>query len=429
MINAKTRDGLRVLHTADWHLGKPLGEYSREPEHAQFLEFLFGAIQQHAVDALVIAGDVFDSANPPQAALGQYYDFLSRLYRDTTCQVIVVGGNHDSPGTLEAPRQLLRSLRTCVVGAKPDRLADLVVPLPSVNDPRLLVAAVPFLRDRDLRVGQSGQTATQIQRELVKGIRACYAAATEAATTAAAGQPLPILATGHLTVKGCKASESEREIHIGGLGAVTADVFPPELAYVALGHLHRPQTAGPDHVRYSGSPIALSFSEATDHKEVRVLDFEGAGLAAQQGLPIPVFRQLAQLRTRPDTLAADLAAFAPAPCPLTPWVEVIVEDPAPGDNLYDLAQKHAAGRGFEVIRVVAKRSTDLTGTGGGEADPTEGLDQVLTDPNLVFGMRLEQEPGLGAEDKAELRVAFAELCEIQAHKAAEAGAATKGGSR
>lgn len=426
MIDAKARDAFRVLHTADWHLGKLLGEHSREAEHTQFLQLLLESIKNHGVDALVIAGDVFDSANPPQSALAQYYDFLSKLYRETECCVVVIGGNHDSPGNLEAPRQLLRSLRTYVVGARPAEPRDLVIPLPSPEAPRLLVAALPFLRDRDLRVGQSGQNAAEIQKELAKGIRNCYVEAAAASLASAKGT-LPILATGHLTVTGCTSSDSERDIHIGGLGAVTADVFPPEFKYVALGHLHRPQKAGFEHIRYSGSPIALSFSEASDSKEVRLIDFDAEGVTRQQSLPIPAFRQFAQITTRPDKFSEDLARFTPNPGALSAWVEVIVEDPVTGENLFELAQKQAAGRNFEVVRVVAKRSRELTGATLGEADPVNNLDEILSNPRQVFEMRLEREPGLQDEDKKALRLAFTELCEIQAHKAAELGGARMGG--
>ncbi len=425
MITAKPRGIFRALHTADWHLGKPLGEHSREPEHAYFLKFLHETIVAHQVDALVVAGDVFDSANPPQTALAQYYDFLSRLYRETLCAVVVVGGNHDSPGNLEAPRLLLKSLRTHVIGSRTERLEDMLVPLPSPENPQLVVAGVPFLRDRDLRLGQSGQSAADIQRELVKGIRACYAGVAEAAKKLAQGRP--VMATGHLTVVGCKNSDSEREIHIGGLGAVTAEVFPSEFAYVALGHLHRPQRAGADHARYSGSPFALSFGEAADIKELRLLDFDSQGLSAQHSLPVPVSRQLAQIRARPERLEAELKSFRPTDSPLPCWVEVVVEDPAPGDNLFELAQKHAQGRGYEVIRVLTKRTTELTGTQDTGAETETELDQALADPKKIFDLRLERESGLNEEEKVVLRLAFTELCEIQAEKAEEPAGVRTGG--
>ena len=272
---AKSPGAFRVLHTADWHLGKCLLTRPRTDEHALFLAFLLQAIQEHQVDALIVAGDVFDSATPPQFAVKQYYDFLSHLRGAGACAAVIVAGNHDSPGHLEAPREVLRSLSFHVIGTLAEQPVDWLVPLPNPESPQLVVAALPFLRDADLRVGLSGQSADEIQRALVAGIARRYQ---EAAHAAAEWRErgVPVLATGHLTVVGSTNSESEREIHIGGLGAVGTECFPAAFDYVALGHLHRPQAAGGrDHVRYAGSPLALSFSEADDVKEVRPARFRG----------------------------------------------------------------------------------------------------------------------------------------------------------
>ena len=159
----------RVLHTADWHLGKMLGDYSREEEQGLFLEWLLGVIRDRDVDALVVAGDVFDSAYPPQGALRLYYDFLSALYRTTDCAVVVVAGNHDSATQIEAPKGVLGALRVRVVGAMPEDPEDALVVLPDKEDPRLVVAAVPFLRDRDLRDAR-GTAEPRIIREAAKNL-------------------------------------------------------------------------------------------------------------------------------------------------------------------------------------------------------------------------------------------------------------------
>ena len=263
----KSAGAFRVLHTADWHLGKLLGDLSREEEHSRFLDFLLETIVAEEVDALVIAGDLFDSANPPQSAQRQYYAFLSQLYAARECAVVVVAGNHDSPAQLEAPRDVLTTLRATVVGRA---LEDPVLLLPDSESPRLALAAIPFLRDRDLRSGQMGQGAEAIRQALVDGIARRYSDAGEAVE----GLGVPAMATGHLTVSGAKASDSERDIHVGGLGTVSAKIFPQVFDYVALGHLHRPQACGEaDHIRYSGSPIPLSFSEALDTKSVQIADF------------------------------------------------------------------------------------------------------------------------------------------------------------
>lgn len=406
----------RLLHTADWHLGKLLGEHSREEEHRRFLEFLLDAVRSHSVDALVVAGDVFDSANPPQRAMAQYYDFLSALHRQGGCSVILVAGNHDSPAHLEAPRQILKALGAHVIGSLPEPLDDALVPLPDDHAPRVVVAAIPFLRDRDLRLGQPGQGAADIQRDLVAGIRRRYQEAAEAARTWTR-RGTPVVATGHLTVAGAAPSESEREIHVGGLGAVGADCFPDAFAYVALGHLHHPQAAaGRDTVRYAGSPIPLSFSEARDTKTLRVLDFADGRLAGQAALPIPAWRPLAQIVTRRASLEADLERFRAPAGDLPAWLEVVIEDPVAGEDLYQRARDLARDRQFELIRVLAKPGA----APGADTPPDEtagaGDADLLADPARVFERRLKAEAGLDDAERESLRTIFRELLDLHADR-------------
>ena len=416
---AKPAGAFRVLHTADWHLGKCLLTRPRTDEHARFLAFLLQAIQEYQVDALIVAGDVFDSATPPQFAVKQYYDFLSSLRGAGACAAVIVAGNHDSPGHLEAPREVLRSLSFHVVGTLAERPADWLVPLPDPGSPRLVVAALPFLRDADLRVGMSGQSADEIGRALVAGIARRYQEAARAAEEWR-GRGVPVLATGHLTVVGSQNSESEREIHIGGLGAVGTDCFPEAFDYVALGHLHRPQAAGGrEHVRYAGSPLALSFSEADDVKEVRLLDFEGGALAGQWPLGIPSARRLTRVRGRHEDLAAQLAAVARdsvLPC----WLEVTVEAPPPCDNLFELILPLAAGHGLELIRARPGGAGGKAGLAAGESRPPEEDEDWMTlldDPAVVFARRLEAEGGgLTADDRSALTDAFRELRELHTER-------------
>ena len=418
---AKAPGAFRLLHTADWHLGKLLGDRPRVEEHRRFLAFLLDRLRALSVDALVVAGDLFDSPNPPQSAVAQYYDFLSALFRQGGCSVVVVAGNHDSPAHIEAPRQVLRTLGAHVAGVIPDRAEETLVPLPSAAAPRLVVAAVPFLRDRDLRRGEPGQGAADIQRELAQGIQRRYAEVAEAARPWLA-RGVPVLATGHLTVVGGVASESEREIHIGGQGAVGAECFPDAFAYVALGHLHRPQRVGHyEHVRYAGSPLELSFSEAGDAKELRVLDFADGGLLSQASLPVPRFRPLAQVKTTPGSLETDLRRFEPPTGELTAWVEVIVSDPPPGENVYDRVQRLVEGRNFEVVRVVGCRSAPLEGMSAPAGTEAEDLAVLLGNPTDIFARRLAAEAGLSESDHKALTSVFGELVNLYDERAREAG--------
>ncbi len=260
---AKPAGAFRILHTADWHLGKLLNDQSRDEEHERFLDWLLEFVAENSVDAVLLAGDVFDTANPPQSALARYYDFVSGLFRQGNCALVVIAGNHDSAAQLEAPKGVLSSLKTHVVGFLAEEPKARILGLPSDENPRVAVAMIPFLRDRDLRVGKAGESADEIRAQVLAGITSRY----EEAAAAAVGLKCPVIATGHLTVLGASTSDSERDIHIGGLGAVTSGSFPEVFSYVALGHLHRPQaTDASGRVRYSGSPIALSFSEVADEK-------------------------------------------------------------------------------------------------------------------------------------------------------------------
>ena len=412
MKRAKPAGVFRVLHTADWHLGKPLGDLSRDEEHARFLEFLLTLIIDEEVDALIVAGDVFDSANPPQSALRQYYQFLSKLYAARQCSVVIIAGNHDSPAQLEAPREVLETLRASVVG---QALDDPVVLLPDPQEPRLAVAAIPFLRDRDLRVGQMGQGAESIRQALVEGIARRYADA----ATLVEKYDLPALATGHLTVSGAKVSDSERDIHVGGLGTVSTKVFPPAFDYVALGHLHRPQLCGDlENVRYSGSPIPLSFGEALDTKSVQMLDFDRDGLASQEAVPLPMWRRLVQMRSRRDELQEIMAAGVELQGELETWVEVVIEDPVAGENVLDLVRDAAEGKPFKVVRVVAAGRRRTSGVSTEDAGGDAGED-LLQDPVEVFRLRLDREEGIAENEREAIELAFRQV--VERHRE-EAGA-------
>lgn len=403
----------RLLHTADWHLGKMLGDLSREDEHQRFLNFLLEEIVTRKVDALLIAGDVFDSANPPQSAVTQYYNFLSALHRRSDCHVVVIAGNHDSPAQIEAPQQLLKLLRTHVIGQWSDHAQDVLIPLPDAINPRIVIAAVPFLRDRDLRVGISGQTPNEIQATLNQAITAIYQ---QIATTAKGGKPVPLIAMGHLTVTGTRSSESEREIHIGGLGALPAENFPNEFSYVALGHLHRPQSCGAnEHIRYSGSPIPLSFSEANDHKELRLVEWQADGTWQQSGIPIPLTRRLLQKKCDSAEIESCFQELrhSLANESLPAWTELTLSNAFAGDNIAAKIQELSKDAPFEVIRILNATASTLAQSSA-EFDPTSAeIDDRLNDPAAMFQLRLEQESEMPVEKKIALQQHFQALLQLQ----------------
>lgn len=406
-MSQKPADAFRILHTADWHLGKMLNEQSREDEQKRFLDWLLKQVVELEVDALLVAGDVFDTANPPQSAEAIYYDFVAELNRKSKASLVLIAGNHDSANQLEAPKRVLKALRTYVQGAVAEVPADRLLLLPTAEAPRVALALVPFLREKDLRMGKSGDKEAEVRKEMVAGISRVYEEAAQAAQ--AAKIKCPMIATGHLTVAGASSSESERDIHIGGLGAVDSTIFPATFAYVALGHLHRPQsTDKAGRVRYSGSPIALSFSEVEDQKEVRILDVTAQGVT-QSAVPIPVFRKLIQLKTSMANLERDLDAQAKAPAAeLKTWIEVVLSGHTGLSDANSQVQTLAHGKPFEVLKVMLADVPRLIGVGVGQVHDAQ-LERLLDEPKEVFNHLLKQQTDLSEENKESLRLVFQKI--------------------
>ncbi len=323
---------MRVLHTADWHLGQRFQQgHERLDEHHCFLDWLLETIEREQVEVLVVAGDVFDTANPPAAARELYYNFLARLRNSQTCHdVVLVGGNHDSAATLNASASLLKALRVHVVGGVPAQFEEQCLVLPhGAAEPRLVVAAVPFLRDADVRHLVAGETTAEREARLREGIAAHYQRLAALLPDYRA-QNVPVLATGHLFAAGGTAGDAERDIHVGTLGQITADAFPETFDYVALGHLHRPQVVGGRaHIRYCGAPIPLSFSETSHPQQVLLLTFRGAGCPAVQALDVPCTRRLRRFRGPLDQVIQQIGEHDNEGYAHEAWAEVAVESDLP----------------------------------------------------------------------------------------------------
>ena len=295
---------LNVLHTSDWHLGRSLYGQRRYEEFDALLNWILDTLADRQIDVLLIAGDVFDTTAPSNRSMQQYYQFLRRA-ADTACRhVVIIGGNHDSPTFLDAPRDILKMLNVHVVGAKTSDPAQEVLRLDDANgQPMVLVCAVPYLRDRDIRTAEAGETIDVKEQKLLDGIRDHYREVTEQAQTLREQledtyeTDIPLIGMGHLWAAGARTVEGDgvRELYVGSLAHVGMDIFPASLDYVALGHLHVPQAVGGlAHIRYSGSPLPMGFGEALQQKSVCIVAFEGHRPDIIQ-LDIPGFQRLRQL--------------------------------------------------------------------------------------------------------------------------------------
>ena len=304
---------LTVFHTADWHLGQSFFGFDRDYEHAAFLDWLLQELQSHQPDAMLVAGDVFDSINPSAQSQRRYYNFLARAHALLPeLQVVITAGNHDAGARLEAPNQLLNSLNVSVIGtvSRDEQgtidLQKCLVPLKNrAGIIEAIVLAVPFLRPSDVPL------LTEATDPYLDGIRELYRQVTNSALKFKSEHcpNAAIIAMGHCHLTGAQESlDSERRLVIGGAEALNADTFASEIAYVALGHLHKPQHFREGSIRYCGSPIPLSFAETGYEHQVLRLTFDGGQFQSVDTMQIP---RSASLRTVPSHGAASIDDLLP----------------------------------------------------------------------------------------------------------------------
>ncbi|MGH8061042.1 MAG: exonuclease subunit SbcD [Pseudoxanthomonas sp.] len=352
---------MRLLHTSDWHLGQSFFGYTRQREHDEFLSWLAEAAKGHDVDAIVIAGDLFDVSMPPSFAREQFNSFIDQLC-GSGMTLVVLGGNHDSPATLREGRQLLSRLSTLVIPEiSTDPSEQVFVINRKSGEPGLLLCGLPFIRPRDVVRSAPGQSDEEKKRAVMDGIADYYAATHSAARALRTKMnlSLPIVATGHLTTLGASSSASVREIYVGSLSAFPTDHFPPA-DYIALGHIHRPQVVGgQEHIRYSGSPIHLSFDEVGQEKNVVLVDFEGGSLKSITPVPVPAFHPMQRLAGAIDELPDLLKAAADGHVHERPlWLEITATDAGYLPDLMARVDQMTASLPLEVLSLVRKRNAD-----------------------------------------------------------------------
>lgn len=348
---------MKILHTSDWHIGSALYGRKRYDESEQFLQWLIETIKNYSVEALLIAGDIFDTSTPSNTAQELYYRFLNEVSRTTCRHVIVTGGNHDSPSFLDAPKALLKAFNVYVVGSAAEKGEDEVFVLKDAdNNPVAIVCAVPFLRDRDVRQSSEGESYCDKESRLVEGIISHYQKVYEEACKERneLGKSLPIIGMGHLFIAGSSIykrsgeTNGERDLYVGSLGQVPADRLPP-FDYFALGHLHIPQkVAGSETIRYSGSPMAMNFDEIHQQKSVVIVDIHDQHVHIRT-VPVPAFRHFEQIKGDWDSIEASLRRLKEES--FAGWVEVIYEGQEAIGNLRERVYKLVENTSIEVLKI------------------------------------------------------------------------------
>lgn len=396
---------MKILHTADWHLGHRLHEQSQIEEQVLFLGWIENYIIDQKIDVLLISGDIFDTGSPSHQSSEMYYNFLIKL-KVTTCKsIIITGGNHDSPGTLNAPKQILNALSIQVVGKATENIEDEVFEI-EVNGEKVIIGAVPYLRDGDIRRAVAGESFEELTDKYKTALINHYKSSEEQCklinTTNA-----PIIAMGHLFATGGSISDSEQNIYVGTLGHIGAEDFPSYFDYVALGHLHRPQIiGGNDKIRYSGSPNILSFSEINYAKKVIVLTIEDNKINKIEENIIPRFREFYRLTGTLIECIEQFPNIISNSFNLKPWVEIILneENTINTDDLKIEAEKYS----FEILKTSLKNQRKI-----------KGIDELLENaksikellPTEVFELKCE-EMGFDLKERPEIWDAFNEILQL-----------------
>ena len=417
---------MRLIHTADWHLGHTLSGHSRHDEHDRFLAFLLDALHAQGADALFISGDVYDHGHPTALAQRQFFAFVAEARRRLPqLAVVVVGGNHDTAARLDAAGPVLLSLGVTVLGGFPkarhatEGLAwdDAIIPLRVGGEVVAVAVAVPFLRAPELSLATAHDDVGSGAADLVvDGTRAVLERTS--ARARALYPRLPVLALAHCELAGARLSTSSERPLFGGSHALPADLFDQVgVDYAALGHLHLAQHLGPSgNARYSGSPLPLSMAERHYHHQVVVVDVDDRVACT----PLLVPRTVNFLRV-PDDGADDLASVLDRlrsldlehrPVDQRPFLEVRVRLTQPVPDLRARIDAALEGKPVRLVRVV--RETDGDGLGLSDVVAATAPSSGLTEfgPVAVFSaLYARHYEGAPAP---ELLAAFASLVEDDA---------------
>ena len=408
---------MKILHTADWHIGKVLHKYALRDELLLFFDWLVELIEIEQVDLLLVSGDIFDLANPAVVDREVYYSLLSRLIK-LDVEVIITGGNHDAVGLLNAPQTVLNQLKISVIGGAEDKIEDELIEVKNAEgNLELIVAAVPFLRDKDLRSREIDAQYANRTEAIREGVKKHYA---DLADICATKYPdVPIIAMGHLYAKGVSTSDSERDIHIGNAAAIDSSIFSDVYDYVALGHIHRPQIVDKsEFIRYSGSPIALSFSEKTDKKSLVLIEVDNGKVGSPKVIEIPKFRSLSKFSGDLATVKNKIEAFKPD-FQLKSFVEIeVTEQTFSALTLREvdtLVSKYQDSAQFIILKARTTFTEKAKDTAAlfEEGEHIEDLQTI----DVFEKMMIQQV--IPSEDQALLKEAFLEIMELVNQEAGE----------
>lgn len=384
----------KILHTSDWHIGRRLKEHDRTEEFRKFFDWLEKLILNENIDTLLVSGDIFDNTTPTVQAQKIYYSFLTALAKSPCRHTVIISGNHDSPAFLDAPAELLGLNRIHVIGQACENPQDEALALKdSDGNAELIVCAVPFLRDKDVRTAKTDDTFEEIERSLKAGIAEHYSEVFDRAKKLQEDSDVPVVAMGHMFLDKSKTQkdEGERSLYVGTAVKISSNIFPEWLAYTALGHLHSPQSIGRENIRYSGSPIAMTFAEAEGKKSVSIVEFDGKVFAEVKEIPVPVFQKLKHIEGTLLDIEDNIRSLGFTNESI--WLDVSYTGSEPMTDLQERIHDIAANfRQLEILAVHDENTAKITGD-----DPKDPVTLDEISPAKMFEQLLKAK-GISADD-------------------------------
>jgi len=387
---------MKILHTSDWHLGKYLYRKKRYDEFKKFLDWLYETIETEKIDALLVAGDIFDNTTPSNSAQNLYYKFLAKVSQGYCSNIVITAGNHDSPSFLDAPYQVLEALNIFVISSADDDTPEkeIVVLKDKNGKPEAVVCAVPFLRERDIRKSSTaGETSEDKENQLLKSIKEHYRKISSIGEEKIKKieekekRKIPLITMGHLFTSGGSTTENDgvRELYIGNIKHISPDIFSSSSAYTALGHLHIPQTAGgKEDIRYSGSPLPMNFGEAEQNKSVVIIEFNQEMKKQIVQKPVPEFQKLIQIKGSFEHIIDEIEKLKMGNS--NAWLEIEYTGKEIIAGLKDELDKAAEDTNLEILRVINKKVIDKVLSRDSESETLETLTETE-----VFIRRLDAE--------------------------------------
>lgn len=396
---------LRVLHTSDWHIGDTICSKRRYDEFEFALNWLYRVIEEKNVDVVLISGDIFNTSTPSSQAQELYYRFLHNISKSNCKGVVITSGNHDSPSFLSAPKEILKVLNVHVIGSISENPEDEVIVLSDNDEPILIVCAVPYLREKDLRLPEEGESISERETKVIKAIKKHYNMVFEIAKNKKNELKLdiPIIIMGHLFLGSAILEDDDgiRDLYIGSLCQIPVEFLPQEADYIALGHIHTPQIIGKNEkIRYSGSLLPMGFKSNEQKKKVFLAQFYNKNLTVES-IEVPKKKDLISISGNIKEIAQKLEELSNTGKEY--YLEVVYTGEEIISNLKEQVESLSRSNNIEILKIKNGRLSNSLN------DEFESSDNELSlDPISMFERCLE-EKSVPEEQRSELRNAFKEI--------------------